>query len=186
MENLKDILVIVSGIPRSGTSLLMQMLQAGGMEILSDEKRKADNSNPKGYFELETIKSLYIDNSCLKGQFGKAVKVISYLLKYLPEDQKYKIIFINRDMDEIIKSQQKMLGRDEKKPPKALINAFDKEIRNVKIWAENNPNIEILYLHYTNVIENSKEEINKIINFLNIPLNKEKMIDVIDPHLSNI
>ncbi|MBN1216588.1 MAG: hypothetical protein JXA99_14260, partial [Candidatus Lokiarchaeota archaeon] len=109
MENLKDKLVVVSGIPRSGTSLIMQILQAGGLDILSDHKREADKNNPKGYLELESVKNLSNDNSCLINQTGKAVKVISHLLKFLPKNQKYKIIFINRDVNEIIKSQQKML-----------------------------------------------------------------------------
>ncbi|MFO7797483.1 MAG: phosphodiesterase, partial [Promethearchaeia archaeon] len=111
---LKDFLVIVSGIPRSGTSLMMQMLQAGGVEILSDHKREADRSNPKGYLELEAVKKLGKDNSCLKGETGKAVKVISHLLKFIPKNNEYKVIFMNRDINEVIKSQQKMLGDFEK------------------------------------------------------------------------
>ncbi len=183
MENLKDVLVVISGIPRSGTSLLMQMLQAGGVEILSDQKRKPDQNNPKGYLELEAVKRLSEDNSCLKGQTGKAVKVISYLLKYLPKNQKYKIIFINRNMKEILKSQQKMLGEIEENYPKTLIKAFHKELHNIKQWAEKQLNIQILNLHYKDVIKKPAEQIDRIIKFLNISLDKQEMIAVIDPSL---
>lgn len=184
MENLKDKLVVVSGIPRSGTSLIMQILQAGGLDILSDHKREADKNNPKGYLELESVKNLSNDNSCLINQTGKAVKVISHLLKFLPKNQKYKIIFINRDVNEIIKSQQKML-KDKIKyySSKVLKKAFKKELNNVKIWINKKPNIEILNLSFKDVIKNPKKEINKIIKFLDVPLNRNKMINIIDPDL---
>jgi len=180
---LKDILVVVSGIPRSGTSLLMQMLRAGGVKILSDHKREADRSNPKGYLELEAVKKLAKDNSCLKGEKGKAVKVISHLLQYLPEGQQYKVIFMNRHINEIIKSQQKMLGQIEKKYPKALMRAFDKEAKSIKEWAHAQPNIEILELDYGDIIDNASKQVDKIIDYLNAPLKKQKMIDVVDPSL---
>ncbi len=182
-RNLKDTLVIVSGIPRSGTSLLMQMLNNGGMEILADDIRKPDESNPKGYLELEAIKKLAQDNSCLKNQTGKAVKVISHLLKYLPEEQKYKIIFMNRDMNEIIKSQQKMLNKNEKKYSKELIKAFLKELKHVKQWVKEQPHKEMINLHYKKIIKHPMKAIDKIIQFLGIPLDKEAMRDSIDPRL---
>ena len=180
---LKDFLIVVSGIPRSETSLMMQMLQAGGIEILSDNKREADRSNPKGYLELEAVKKLGKDNSCLKEETGKAVKVISHLLKYIPKQQKYKIIFMNRDINEVIKSQQKMLGDFEKKYPKVLMKAFDKEAGVMKKWALDQENIELLDLNYTDIIDNPSREVDKIINFLNASLKREKMIAVVDPSL---
>jgi hypothetical protein len=180
---LKEVLVVVSGIPRSGTSLMMQMLQAGGVKILSDRKRVADRNNPKGYLELEAVKKLSKDNSCLKGQKGKAVKVISHLLKHLPGGQQYKVIFMNRHINEVIKSQQKMLGKIEKKYPKALMKAFDKEATRVKEWARAQPNIKLLDMNYSDIIENPSREVDKILSFLDAPLYKEKMIEVIDPSL---
>jgi hypothetical protein len=182
-ENLKDTLVVVSGIPRSGTSLLMQMLNNGGMEILADDKRKPDISNPKGYLELEAVKKLAQDNSCLKNQTGKAVKVISHLLKNLPEEQKYKIIFMNRDMNEIIKSQQKMLNKNEKKYSKELIKAFLKELKHVKQWIKEDPQKEMINLDYKKVVKQPMKAINKIIQFLGVPLDKQAMKEAIDPRL---
>ena len=89
------------------------VIEAGGIEILSDHKRKADKSNPKGYYELSAVKHLAKDNSCIKEAPGKAVKVISQLLEYLPNEYQYKVIFMLRSIEEIIKSQQKMLGKQD-------------------------------------------------------------------------
>lgn len=183
-EKLEDTLVVVSGIPRSGTSLLMQMLQAGGMEILADQKREPDRNNPKGYLEFEAVKRLAKDNSCLQGQTGKAVKVISHLLKYLPDgEQKYKIIFINREMNEIIKSQRRMLRKDEKKYSKALIKAFLKELKVVKKWVKREPDKELINVQFKSIIKNPMKEIEKIIQFLEVPLDKKKMKEAVEPSL---
>ncbi len=104
-------IVVVSGLPRSGTSMAMRMLEAGGVPILTDGVRTADDSNPKGYFEFEPVKGLDKpgDHAWLAGARGKAVKVISFLLTYLPESYDYQVIFMRRDLDEIVASQNKML-----------------------------------------------------------------------------
>ena len=97
-------IVVVSGLPRSGTSMMMQMLEAGGLEILTDGRRTADESNPHGYYELERVKTLEKseDTSWLTDARGKAVKIIAFLLRYLPENLNYKVIFVHRDMDEVL------------------------------------------------------------------------------------
>jgi hypothetical protein len=182
-EKLEDTLVVVSGIPRAGTSLLMQMLKKGGMTLLADNRRKPDISNPKGYLELEAVKNLSKDNSCLKNQTGKAVKVISHLLKHLPKHQKYKIIFMNREMNEIIKSQEKMLKKEGKRFSKELIKIFLKELKLVKKWVKEEPKKEMINLHYKKIIKNPAKQIDKIIEFLGVPLDKEAMIEAIDPSL---
>src|SRR3990172_7400630 len=89
-------IVVVSGLPRSGTSMMMKMLEAGGMPILTDGERSADIDNPKGYFELERIKNLEreTDKSYLRAARGKALKVISFLIKELPDDNDYRVIFM--------------------------------------------------------------------------------------------
>ena len=94
--------IIVSGLPRSGTSLMMQMLKAGGLEILSDDNRQADSDNPKGYLEYEPVKALRRDNTWLQMAQGKAVKIISSLLPYLHRDLSYQIIFMKRPLAEVI------------------------------------------------------------------------------------
>ena len=105
-------IVVVSGLPRSGTSMMMRMLEAGGVEPLQDGVRVADDSNPKGYFEYEPVKALDKggDLSWLPTARGKAVKIISFLLTWLPEDHNYQVIFMQRHADEIILSQHAMLA----------------------------------------------------------------------------
>src|SRR3990167_393038 len=98
-------IVIVSGLPRSGTSLMMQMLRAGGMSLLIDDQRPADADNPHGYWEYEPVKRLQHDNSWLPQAEGKAVKVVSALLQYLPPRHTYKIIVMHRPMQEVLASQ---------------------------------------------------------------------------------
>ena len=106
-----DPIVVVSGLPRSGTSMMMQMLEAGGMEVMTDGLRAADEDNLKGYFEYETVKALHTDRNWLPEARGKAVKIISELLKYLPETQTYRIIFLRRALEEVLASQDRMLVR---------------------------------------------------------------------------
>ena len=111
MNNIKGEVVIVSGLPRSGTSMMMQMLHSGGMEVLTDAKREADDSNPKGYYEFEPVKKMMADVSWLPEANGKVVKIIAQLLTFLPDNYKYKIVFMRREMDEVLTSQQVMIGK---------------------------------------------------------------------------
>jgi hypothetical protein len=108
-------IVVVSGLPRSGTSMMMKMLQAGGIGIMTDNLRVADENNPKGYYEFERVKQLDKgDNAWVAEAQGKVIKVISYLLEFLPADFHYKVIFMRREMAEILASQRHMLERDGK------------------------------------------------------------------------
>jgi hypothetical protein len=104
--------IVVSGLPRSGTSMTMKMLEAGGVPVFTDGVRTADVDNPKGYFELERVKDLAReeDPSWVTAARGKAIKVISYLLKDLPPTLNYKVLLMRRDLDEILASQAKMLA----------------------------------------------------------------------------
>ena len=111
-DSTKSVIILVSGLPRSGTSMMMQMLEAGGIEVVVDDIRKADQDNLKGYYELEKIKKLDQESSWLDSAYGKAIKVISIWLYHLPKDKKYKIIFMKRDMAEILASQMKMLKKN--------------------------------------------------------------------------
>ena len=109
--SMNQTITIVSGLPRSGTSLMMQMLDSGGMEVVTDNIRPPDEDNPKGYYEFEKAKKIKEDPSWLKDMRGKAFKIVSMLLYDLPADEKYKVIFMKRNMDEILSSQNKMLER---------------------------------------------------------------------------
>ncbi|MHA1803996.1 MAG: sulfotransferase [Promethearchaeota archaeon] len=180
---LENTIIIVSGLPRSGTSMMMQVLEAGGLEILSDHKRQADHSNPKGYYELDAIKRLDKDNSIIREARGKVVKVISHLLKHLPMEFNYKIIFMNRNMEEIMRSQQKMLGEEENGYPPEMIEIFNKELNNVELWMDENENIEVLKVNYSDMIQDPIPQIKRIMEFLNLPLDVDKMLKAIDPTL---
>src|SRR5438876_12209503 len=104
-------IIIVSGLPRSGTSLMMQMLDSGGVEVVTDHVRAADTDNPRGYHEFEKVKRIKQDASWLPLTRGKALKMVSQLLYDLPPGENYRIIFMERDLDEVLRSQEKMLER---------------------------------------------------------------------------
>ena len=184
-----DPIIIVSGLPRSGTSMLMKMLEAGGIEIASDEIRTADDDNPKGYYELEKVKELdkSEDKSWLTEFRGKAVKIISYFLKDLPKTNNYKIIFIERNLQEMIASQNKMLiHRGEVVDPagdEKMIKNFENHLQKIKYMLGNEPHCELLYLNYSDVLKSPIKEVEKVNQFLGGYLDKEKMIGIIDPKL---
>ena len=176
---------IVSGLERSGTSMLMQILSAGDIEISFDHSRKPDDNNPRGYFELNGGKVI---NSIIKGDFefdkykAKFIKITAYGLKFLPLG-KYKIIYCERNIEEVLDSMEKMTGmkdrnrEDTKKSFIALNTMIKKEINNRK-------DTEILYIDYNDILVDPEKNIKKILNFLNLSyLNLDKMITVVDKNL---
>ncbi len=176
-------IVIVSGLPRSGTSLIMQMLERGGLEILTDHDRKADESNPKGYFEYAPVMSLHRDNTWLHLGQDKTIKIVAPLLKFIDPQYRYKVIFMNRDLTEVVKSQQKMLNRDPENLPLNLFDAYTKQLKKVESWKDKEPNVELIYLNYKDVLNNTDEAISKIISFIGKELVKEGMKDCVDKSL---
>ena len=179
----KDQIVLVSGLPRSGTSLMMQMLDKAGIDILTDGKRTADQSNPKGYYEYEPVMSIHKDNSWLGEAKNKSVKVVAPLLKHLDPKYRYKIIFMKRDLYEIIKSQQKMLGRNADVLPMKLFDAFKKQLQTVDIWKDREPGIELIYVDYSELFDKPDALIDKVEQFIGLPLDKKRMADCIDVSL---
>ncbi len=176
-------ITLVSGLPRSGTSLMMQMLDKGGMKILQDHTREADISNPKGYYEYEPVMSLYKDNSWLHEGQNKALKVVAPLLKSLDTKYRYKIIFMKRDLNEVIQSQQKMLGKTQDVFPVKIYNEFQKLLSNVAIWSKKEPGVEILYVDYKDVLEKPEEIIKKVEKFIGRDLDLEAMEGCVDKSL---
>lgn len=181
-DKTKDI-VIVSGLPRSGTSMMMQMIHAGGVQVVSDGNREADENNPKGYFEDDRIKKLHQDNSWVGEAQGKGMKVIAQLLKSLPKEYDYKVIFMRRDMSEILRSQQIMLGRDPNEFPMAIANSFQKELEFIKSWEKTEAGVSIEYVDYSETIKNPEAIAKQVNAFLGGDLDEEKMAHVIDPNL---
>lgn len=182
-------IILVSGLPRSGTSMMMKMLEAGGLEILTDNLRQADEDNPKGYYELERVKQLdkSEDKSWLGEAQGKVVKIISQLLPHLPEDYCYKVIFMRRNMEEILASQKQMLIR-RGEPTDAvsdgrLAGLFEKHLEQIDAWLKKKTNFEVLYVHYNEILAQPQPYIDQINAFLGGDLNTEEMQTVIEPSL---
>jgi len=180
----QQIITVVSGLPRSGTSLLMQMLEAGGMEILTDNSRKTDEDNPKGYYEFEKVKGLSKDNLWLKDAKGKAIKIISALLEYIPSIYNYKNFFMRRNIDEIIVSQKQMLIRrglsTDEVNDEMTKRIFLKHIRQVEDWLNKQQNIDVFYVNYNEVVKDPVKYSEKINQFLGNILNTEHMVSVVD------
>ena len=176
-------ITIVSGLPRSGTSLMMQMLNKGGVDILSDNKREADVSNPKGYYEYEPVMSIHKDNSWLHLAQNKGVKVVAPLLKNLDPQYRYKVIFMKRDVNEIIRSQQIMIGKNPDNLPINIYNAFQKQLETIEKWKDREPHIELIYVDYKELIENKDFDIQKIEDFIGVPLDTKAMMSCIDKKL---
>lgn len=178
---------IVSGLPRSGTSMMMQMLKAGGLEVLSDGKRESDSDNPQGYLEDERVKRLHLDRDWLSEAGGKAVKIVAPLVMNIPPGFNYKIIFMERDMHEVLTSQQVMLGRkkeaENKTYPVALADAFSKQLEKTKAWLATQPQISVLYVNYADVVNAPEEFSENISSFLEAELDPEKMAAVISKAL---
>jgi predicted AlkP superfamily phosphohydrolase/phosphomutase/tetratricopeptide (TPR) repeat protein len=186
-EKIKGEIIIVSGLPRSGTSVMMQMLDKGGIPVLTDERRSADQSNPKGYYEYEPVKKMAADNSWIKEANGKAVKIIAQLLPYLPSNFNYKIIFMEREMSEVMKSQQVMLGKTAEVKnnafPLAIADVFSKQVKTVNDWMAAQTHIKVHRVNYKNLVANTREEAEKLVSFLDTETNIEEMISAVDPSL---
>lgn len=181
-------ITIVSGLPRSGTSMMMKMVDAGGIPPLTDELRAADEDNPKGYYEFERVKQMDKgDTGWVPEARGKAVKVISALLKFLPTTEEYRVIFIRRNIDEILASQRKMLihrGEDPDRQDDAQMKVlFEKHLRSVEEWLASRRNVRTLYVHYSDMLGNPKPQIERVNAFLGGKLDTARMAEVVDPAL---
>ncbi|MFB3905243.1 MAG: sulfotransferase domain-containing protein [Acidobacteriota bacterium] len=184
-----DPVIVVSGLPRSGTSMLMKMLEAGGATLFTDGVRQADEDNPRGYFELEKVKNLQkqADKSWLREARGKAVKIISQLLPELPPESTYQVLFINRNLDEVIASQNKMLlRRGERVDPASdgrVRGLFEKHLEKTKSWLKSSRQFEVLELDYSQVIADPLGQARRIREFLRRDLDVHNMAGAVEASL---
>jgi hypothetical protein len=183
-------IIVVSGLPRSGTSMLMNMLHAADLEIVTDGARIPDVDNPKGYFEDERIKDLDRggDKAWLRDCRGKVIKVISFLLKELPADNHYKVILMRRDLEEVVASQNKMLAhRDEPvgtpDDDERMIKRYRMHLRKVEFMLEEEPNHDHLDVHYTRALDSPREHAERIGRFLGTKLDVDRMARAVDRSL---
>ena len=183
---MKDFIAIVSGLPRSGTSMMMRMLDSGGMEVVVDNIRKPDQDNPAGYYEFEKVKKIKDDSTWLDSIYGKVVKMVSMLLYSLPSDKPYKVIFMKRDMTEILISQKIMLERKRAKDAKSdeeMAGCFKKHLTEIEKWLGEQTNMNVLYVNYNDIVENPVKNARLVNEFLECNLNIEKMAEAVDKSL---
>ena len=183
---MEDTVTIVSGLPRSGTSMMMRMLSAGGIEVVVDDVRKADADNPVGYFEFEQVKKTREDASWLAGAGGKAVKMVSKLLYDLPARYRYKVIFMRRNMEEVLKSQRKMLERrgvQDASNDEDMARFFRKHLADVEEWLRAQPHMDVLYVDYGEAVAEPAKSARAVNAFLGGRLDAGRMAAAVDGSL---
>jgi hypothetical protein len=185
MDN--DFVTVVTGLPRSGTSMMMRMLESGGMPVLIDHIRTADEDNPRGYYEFERVKQIETDQAWLADAGGKAVKMVAALLKHLPTDYRYRIIFMQRSIDEVLASQRQMLLRrgepvDQLDDDK-MASMFAKHVEKIQAWLSQQHNMQVLYVSYGQVIEHPAAEARRIDEFLGNILDAASLAQTVESQL---
>lgn len=180
-------IVVVSGLPRSGTSLCMRMLEAGGVPVLTDRQRESDDDNPNGYYEFEPVKQTRQNASWLQSAQGKAVKMVYRLLYDLPSQYVYRVLFMRRDIQEILASQRKMLERNGK-PTDSVDDAemqhlFETELANCLDWMRKQNHLNTIEVSYNKLVEDPHSVLQTFDSFLARPLDLPAMARVINPRL---
>jgi hypothetical protein len=178
-------IVVVSGLPRSGTSLMMQMLDRGGIPVLTDHARVADTDNPRGYYEYERVKRTKHDSSWVTEARGKAVKLVSSLLYELPRTEAYRVIFQRRDLDEMLDSQEKMLDRLGRPavPRDEIKKSFLLHLERLFAWLPRQTHIRLMEVSYNDILDNPQAQIRRVVEFLDGTASAEGMFQAIDQSL---
>jgi predicted AlkP superfamily phosphohydrolase/phosphomutase/tetratricopeptide (TPR) repeat protein len=185
----RDEIIVISGLPRSGTSMLMQMVAAGGVPVLTDGVRQADEDNPRGYFEFQPVKNLHQDTEWLNAAKGQAVKVVAPLLPQLPTGFEYRVIFINRNLDQILSSQAQMLHRhqqpleDTPERRARLKEEYSKLLVRVSTLLTSRPDVQVLFLDREDVLLHPTEAAGRINRFFGGVLNEHSMAQAVIPSL---
>ncbi len=183
----QEIITIVAGLPRSGTSMVMRMLDAGGLPLLQDGSRTPDADNPHGYFELEAVKTTRQHPEWLDRAEGKAVKMIHLLLRDLPVGRRYRVVFMHRNLGEVLRSQKAMLDRQGRKAanlPDASIKAvYQQQIADALAFLRRTPGFELLEMQHADVIRDPHGQAQRLNTFLGGMLDASKMSAAVDPSL---
>jgi hypothetical protein len=177
--------IVVSGLPRSGTSLMMQMLDNGGVDVVTDHIRTADADNPRGYYEYEMVKKIKKDASWLPATRGKAFKMVSQLLYDLPAVETYRVIFMERDLDETMVSQEKMLQRLGRPaaPRDVMKRNYALHLERLYEWLPRQPHLTVLRVSYNDLVERPREQAERVREFLGGIVDVEGMVLTVDPSL---
>jgi hypothetical protein len=183
----QDFLTVVSGLPRSGTSLMMQMLEAGGVPALTDGVRVPDESNPRGYYEFDPVKRLRTDRTWLPRARGHAVKIVHVLTRELPMDGSffYRVIFMRRPTEEVLASQRTMLAREGKASADAnvLRRVFEQQLDHLVPWLCAQTCVRLLPVEFRDVIHEPRSVAERVRTFLEQDLDTERMVRAVDPSL---
>jgi len=182
----RPFLTIVSGLPRSGTSLMMKMLETGGMEVVVDNIRTADIDNPRGYYEFEPVKQTKNDASWIAPAIGKAVKMVYLLLLDLPPDHEYRVVFMRRNLDEVLASQKAMLDRLGKASPlddAKMAALFRDQLAKFDAWAKTRPNLKLLDISYNDAVADPAPVAAEVNRFLGGGIDVDAMSRTVDPSL---
>jgi len=177
-----EIITLVTGLPRSGTSLMMQLLDKSSIPVLSDGLREKDINNPEGYYELEAVKGIVRDNSFLQNAKGKAIKIVAPLPQFIDKTLNYRVIFMRREIEEILCSQEKMLNKDQSSEREKFRTIYEIHIKKTHQFFEQNK-IPFIDVWYKELISNTETEIKKIIEFLNLDQDWEELANVVNPEL---
>ena len=183
-----DDVIVVSGLPRSGTSMMMKMLDAAALSIMTDNERAADEDNPKGYFEYARVKDLKdeADKSWVREARGQVLKVISHLLETLPDENFYRVILVRRDFDEIIASQNKMLerrGEENQVADSTVKEAYIRHLVDIRYMVRRRPNFEMIEVQFKQAMEAPRIFATDVNKFLGGNLDVESMMAVVDLEL---
>ncbi len=182
-----DDITIVSGLPRCGTSLMMQMIDAGGLRALTDEARARDKDNPRGYYELEAVKRTKQDPSWLDTARGRVVKMVYLLLYDLPADRSYRVIFMKRDLREVVRSQADMLARRQTRgadlTDSQMIKAFQGQLAKIQRWLDEQSNFRVLFVNYNDLMKDPAPPVEAVDRFLGGQLHHDAMLRCMDPSL---
>jgi hypothetical protein len=175
-------ILIVSGLPRSGTSLMMQMLVSAGLEAITDNVRTADTDNPRGYYEFEQVKKIKQDASWLPQARGKVVKMVSQLLYDLPPGERYRTLFMERDLDEVLASQEKMLARLGRTaaPREKIREAITLHLERLHNWLGRQPNMAVLCVSYNALLQRPREQAQRVRDFLGRSVDLDRMVHQVD------
>ncbi len=179
-------ITVVSGLPRSGTSLMMRMLEAGGVPILTDRQRQADPDNPRGYYEFEPVKQLAKDASWIPYAVGKAVKIIYIFLYQLPPAHKYKIVFLKRNLEEVVASQKVMLRNRQERDvltDQQLIDSYNDQLAALDVWLRHQPHLAVHYVDYGETVADPLRTAFEVNQFLGLELDTQAMANAVEPSL---
>lgn len=178
--------IVVTGLPRSGTSMMMQMLAAAGLTPFTDDRRIPDSDNPRGYFEHEKATQLHTDSSWLPEAHGKVVKIVAHLVPYLPTGHHYRIVFMHRDLDEVTASQQVMLKRLGRKgaalETERLRRTYTAQLVQIQQWLERQK-IPVLAVRYDQAVADPATTAKRLQSFLGAPFDVVGAAKAIEPAL---